>query len=160
MKVRIQKVSSAVLYVMLAITIVVLVMFYAGGEAPDNQRVIADATMSQPTYTDTLIYWIYVLLGTTILVTVIGAIYQFVSALIDSPVQALKSLIGIILLVVVMVISWNVGSGDPLNMPAYDGAENVYKWLKLTDMFLYTIYTLMVVLILLMFGFGISKKFK
>jgi hypothetical protein len=145
---------------MLVVTLVILGLFFFGGEAPADQRVIADASMSQPANTDSLIYWMYALLGITILVTIVGALYKFVSALIDSPLQALKSLIGIILLVVVLVVSWNVGSGVPLNMPAYDGTENVYEWLKLTDMFLYTIYTLMAVLILLMFGFGIAKKFK
>ncbi|MDR0988391.1 MAG: hypothetical protein LBM06_02880 [Prevotellaceae bacterium] len=160
MKVRIQKISSAALYVMLVVTLIILGLFYFGGETPVAQRVVADTSMSEPLQTDTLIYWMYVLLVATVVVTLLGALYKFVAGLIDSPLAAVKSLIGLILLAAVMVISWNVGSGEPLKMPAYDGTENVYEWLKLTDMFLYTIYVLMGVLILLMLFFGVAKKFK
>mgnify|MGYP000133497847 FL=1 len=73
---------------------------------------------------------------------------------------AIKSLLGLILIIVVLVISWAMGSDQPLVMPGYDGAENVPFWLKLTDMFLYTIYIMMGAMILLIFGFGIAKKFK
>ena len=78
----------------------------------------------------------------------------------DSPKAALKSLLGLILIVVVLIVSWIMGSDQPLVMQGYSGTENVPFWLKLTDMFLYTIYILMGALILLMFGFGIAKKFK
>ena len=29
-----------------------------------------------------------------------------------------------------------MGSGTPMNIPGYEGTDNVYFWLKLTDMFL------------------------
>lgn len=158
MKVRIQKISGTVLYVILAITLVIIGMFFFGGE--DANRIVNDPEMSQPLYTDPLIYWIYVLMGVTIVVTLLAAIFQFVSSLMDSPKEAVKSLIGIIALVILLVVSWSMGSGDTLYLPSYDGTDNVPFWLKLTDMFLYSIYFMMGALILLIFGFGIAKKFK
>ena len=116
MKVRIQKVSSTALYVMLAITLVILGVFFFGGETPLDQRIVADPALSEPAQTDALIYWMYILLAVTDIVTVGAAIFQFVSGFIESPKNAIKSL--------------------------------------------YTIYILMAVMILLIFGFGIAKKFK
>ena len=160
MKVRIQKVSGTVLYVMLAITLVILGMFFFGGETPLDQRLVADTAMEEPAQTDALIYWMYILFGIAVIITIAAAIYQFVTGFIDSPMTAIKSLLGLILIIVVLVISWAMGSDQPLVMPSYDGAENVPFWLKLTDMFLYTIYIMMGAMILLIFGFGIAKKFK
>ena len=160
MKVRIQKVSGTVLYVMLAITLVILGMFFFGGETPLDQRLVADTAMEEPAKTDALIYWMYILFGIAVIITIAAAIYQFVTGFIDSPMTAIKSLLGLILIIVVLVISWAMGSDQPLVMPGYDGAENVPFWLKLTDMFLYTIYIMMGAMILLIFGFGIAKKFK
>ena len=153
---KIQKVSGSVLYVILAITIIVAGLFFFGGEDPNP--LVPD--MSQPVYTDSLIYLMYVLLGITIVITLAAAVYQFVMNFIDSPKAAIKSLASIIVLVGLLIVTWAAGSKQALVMPGYDGAENVPFWLKLTDMFLYTIYIMMAVLILLILGFGISKKFK
>ena len=95
----------------------------------------------------------------TVCVTVLAAIFQFVSNFMDSPKEAVKSLIGIIALVVLLIVSWSMGSGEALVLPGYDGTDNVPFWLKLTDMFLYSIYFMMGALILLIFGFSIRKKF-
>ena len=158
MKVRIQKISGTVLYAILAVTLVIIGVFFFGGE--DTNRIVNDPEMAQPLYTDLLIYWMYVLMAITVVVTVVAALFQFVSNFMDSPKEAIRSLVGILALVVIMIVSWSIGSGDALNMPGYDGTDNVPFWLKLTDMFLYTIYFMMGVLILLIFGFGIAKKFK
>lgn len=155
---KIQKISGTVLYVILAITIVIVGLFFFGGE--DTNRIVADPEMSQPLYTDSIIYLIYALLGVTILATLAGALYQFVASFMDSPAKALKSLIGIIALAAVVIISWSIGSEEPLVLQGYDGTENVPFWLKITDMFLYSLYFLMGTLILLILGFGIANKFK
>ncbi|MEG1685073.1 MAG: hypothetical protein RR319_03895 [Bacteroides sp.] len=154
MKVKIQKISSSVLYGILAISLVILGLFFFGGTVDPN------AEMIEPVYTDPLIYWMYALLGVTIAITLAAAIFQLISNFMDAPKEAIKSLVGVAALVVLLIFSWVIASGEPLVMPAYDGAENVPFWLKLTDMFLYTIYFMMGAMILLIFGFSIAKKFK
>ena len=158
MKIKIQKISSSILYVILVVTLVILGMFFFGGE--DTNRIVSDAEMSQPLYTDPLIYWIYILLGVTIIVTILAAIFQFATSFMDSPKEAIKSLLGLIAMVVLLVVTYSIGSGEPLVLPAYDGTDNVPFWLKITDMFLYSFYFMMGVAILLILGFGIAKKFK
>lgn len=159
-KFKIQNVSGTALLVMLLLSVVVVAMFFLGGETPVEQRLVADTSLSEPAQTDLLIYWMYILFGVTVAVTLVAALYQLVTGFIDSPKTTLKSLLGVVLLVVIMIVSWAIGSGEPLVMPGYEGTENVPFWLKLTDMFLYTIYILMGITVLLIVGFGITKKFK
>ncbi len=138
------KVSYYVLYAMFALILVVLGLFFFGGDA-QGAAVMAgvDPEMWQPANTDALLYLMYGLFAVAVIATILAAIFQFGSALKDNPVNAVKSLIGLILLVLVLVVSWAMGSEETLRMPGYDGAENVPFWLKLTDMFLYSIYFLL-----------------
>ena len=138
------KVSYYVLYAMFALILIVLGLFFFGGDA-QGAAVMAgvDPEMWQPANTDALLYLMYGLFAVAVIATIVAAIFQFGSALKDNPVSAIKSLICLILLVLVMVVSWAMGSEETLRMPGYDGTENVPFWLKLTDMFLYSIYFLL-----------------
>ena len=159
-KFKIQRASGLVLTVMLVISLVIFGLFFWGGETPMEQRVVADPTLSEPLYTDAILYWNYVLFVLGVIAMLVGALYKFGSTFIDSPKTALKSLVGLIALILVLVVTWAIGDATPLVMPGYEGTENVPSWLKVTDMFLYTIYIEVGAMILLMLGFGISKKIK
>jgi hypothetical protein len=148
------KISYYVLYVLFAITLVVLGLFYFGGEAV--QSVIPD--MAEPKYTDALIYLNYGLFALVVFATLVAFIFQFVTALKDNPINALKSLGGVFILIVVLIVSWLIGSEEPLVITGYEGGDNVPFWLKLTDMFLYSTYFLLVVTLLAMIISGIKKK--
>lgn len=149
------KVSYYVLYAMFAAILVVLGLFYFGGQDPNP----INAEMAQPLYTDALLYLAYGLLGLAVVVTGVAFLLQFGSALKDSPLAAIKSLIGVILLVAVLVVSWSMGNEEALQLQGYDGGENVPFWLKLTDMFLYSTYFLLTVAVLAIVASGVRKKF-
>ena len=100
----------------------------------------------------------YALFGVAIAATVIGAVFQFGAALKDNPANAIKSLLGLVLLVVVLVVAWAMGDGTPMQIQGYDGTDNVPFCLKLTDMFLYSIYILLFVTIVAIIVSGIKKK--
>jgi len=139
---------------MFAAILVVMGLFYMGGEMATP--IVPD--MSNPANTDALLYLMYGLFGIAVVVTVIAFVFQFGTALKDNPMGAIKSLVGIILLVAVLVISWVMGSDETLVLPGYDGSENVPFWLKLTDMFLYTIYFLLAATVVAILGSSIKKK--
>ncbi len=157
---KIQKVSGAVLGVLLIATLGVLCLFFLGSETPVEQRLVADLSKEEPAYTDVLMSWIYILFGLAVVVSLSGVFYKFVARCIVSPRSALRSLLGVMLLVVVLAVSWCMGSDRPLNMPGYDGTENVPFWLKVSDMFLYAIYTLLGIALALIAGFGIVRRFR
>ena len=94
-----------------------------------------------PEHTETLIYLMYAMFGICVAVTVIGAIAQFGAALRDNPKSAIKSLIGLVLFVVVLVVSYGMGSDSPVVL-ADGSAYTDTGWLKITDMLIYSIYFL------------------
>ncbi|MCD8184501.1 MAG: hypothetical protein LUE99_17150 [Bacteroides sp.] len=153
------KVSYYVLYAMLAVILIVLGLFYFGGDAQGDAVLMSvDSEMWQPAQTEALLYLMYGLFGLAVVATVAAFLFQFGTALKDNPAKALKSLVGVIILAVVVVIAWAMGSGEPLNIPGYSGTDNVPFWLKIADMFLYTIYILLGATILAIIASSIKKK--
>ena len=128
------RMSYYALYVCFALILVVLGMFYFVGY---NNPV---GEYNEPAHTETLIYLMYAMFGICVAVTLVGAIAQFGAALKDNPMSAVKSLLGIVLLVVVLVVFYGMGS-DATIMTG-DGLYTDTFWLKITDMLIYSIYFL------------------
>ena len=130
--------------------LVVLGMFYFVGY---NNPV---GEYNEPAHTETLIYLMYGMFGVCVAVTLVGAIAQFGAALRDNPMSAVKSLLGIVLLVVVLVVSYSMGS--EATIMTGDGPYSDAFWLKITDMFLYSIYILFAGTVLAIIFSSIKKK--
>ncbi len=130
------KVSYYVFYVCIALILVVLGMFFGVGYNETNA-----AGLLEPANTPALMYLMYGMFAVTVVATLIGAIAQFGGALKDNPKGAIKSLLGLILLVVLLIVTYNVGSSETVVLG--DGSEySDATMLKVTDMFLYSTYVL------------------
>lgn len=154
------KISYYALYVMFAVIAVVIGLFYFGGDAQGNDVITGvDPEMWQPANTNALMFLTYALLGIAVAATALAAIFQFGSALKDNPVNAIKSLIGVILLGALLFITWSLGSEEKLAIQGYDGTDNVPFWLKISDMFLYTVYSLLSITIIAIVVSFLKKSF-
>jgi len=130
------KVSYYIFYVLIALIIVVLGLFFGVGY--DNPM----GEYNAPEHTETLILLMYAMLAVCVLVTVIGGLAQFALSLKDDPKGAVKSLIALALFAGVLVVAYVMGSDAPLAMA--DGSQYTdATWLKLSDMMLYAIYLLL-----------------
>ena len=143
---KIHRTSRITLIVGILISIIVLALFYFGGQVADHEKVAAD--MSQPRFTDLILYWCYILLVVTVVVLIAFAIIDFARGLKDNPKKAMSGFLAIIALGALLVVTYIMGDGTLLNIPGYDGTDNVPTMLKLTDMWLYSCYFMMVVTIL------------
>ncbi|MDR0939022.1 MAG: hypothetical protein LBN29_06690 [Mediterranea sp.] len=152
------KVSYYVLYALFAVIIAVLLIFYLGGDARGTAEAIpgVDPSMAQPIYTGLLIYLMYGLFLLAVALTVIAAVFQFGAALKDNPGGAIKSLLGLVLLVVLLVVTYTMGDGTNMHIQGYEDLSEF--WFKITDMFLYSIYILLGVTILAMLFSAIKKR--
>ena len=157
-KFRIQNASGAVLWVLLGVTAVVLALFFLGGETPPGERLVADLTKDEPLHTDALLVWMYVLLGVAVAATLGTMAHRFLRRWAASPREALRPLAGAGLLTLVLGMAWLCGSDRPLDMPGYDGGGNTPFWLRLADMFLYTVYVLLGVAVVVVIGFAVRKR--
>ena len=130
------KVSYYVFYVCIALILVVLGMFFGVGYNETNA-----AGLVEPANTPALMYLMYGMFAVTVIATLIGAIAQFGGALKDNPKGAVKSLLGLILLVVLLSVTYK--SGSYANVVLGDGSEySDVTMLKVSDMLLYSTYVL------------------
>ncbi len=138
---KIHRTSKMTLIIGVIVSIAVMAMFYLGGQVPAQEKLVAD--MSQPKFTDIVLYWAYALLAITIAVLVIFALVSFLKQLKNSPKKALGGFLAILALAALMIVAYLMGDGTLLNIPGYDGADNQPKTLKLTDMWLFSSYIML-----------------
>lgn len=128
---KLSKILSIVLYAILAITLVFAGLFYFGGD-------VVGATYYTPVYTETFINWgIALVIGTA----VITLLFEIVR-LIFNPKNAVRSLVSIAIIALVIFIAYSMSDATILNLPGYEGSDNVPSMLILSDTFLYTMYFL------------------
>ena len=129
------KVSYYVFYVCVALILVVLGMFYCVGY---NNPV---GEYNEPQNTEALMYLMYAMFGVSVIITLLGALAQFAGALKDNPKSAIKSLLGLILLIVLLVVTYNMGSAETVVLG--DGTQySDVTMLKVSDMLIYSTHVL------------------
>lgn len=143
---KISRTARYTLYIGVIVSLVVMGLYYLGGQVPAHEQLVAD--MSQPKFTDLVLYWAYVLLVITVVVLIGFAIAGFAKGLKESPKKALSGLLAILALAALLVITFVIGDGTLLNIPGYEGNHNVPPVLKMTDMWLYSSYVMFAVTIL------------
>jgi len=143
---KIHRTSRTALLIGVIISIVVMGVFYLGGQASVQDKIIAD--LSQPKYTDIVLYWAYVLLAITIVVLIGFAIISFFKQLKEAPKKALSGFLVLLGLIGLLIVAYLMGDGTLLNIPGYDGADNQPQTLKITDMWLYSCYFMLIATVL------------
>ena len=129
------KVSYYIFYILIALILVVLGLFFGVG----YENPVGD--YNAPQHTETLLFLMYAMLGVCAIVTVFGSLAQFFVGLKDNPKGAMKSLVFVGLFIAVLAVAYSMGSDAPVVMG--DGTEFADAgWLKLADMTLYAIYFL------------------
>lgn len=155
---KIHKTSKMVLYAIIGITVLILAVFFFGGEVQVEERVVP--TISEPRYTDLLMYWVYALLAISVLVLIAFAVSDFISSWKSRPKSAFRSLLVVLAFVAMLIITFAMGSGTPLNIVGYTGVGNVPIFLKITDMWLYSIYLMVAVNVLALLFSSLLKSGK
>jgi len=140
---KIRKISSWTLLASAVISVAVLVIFYTGGVVNPGEE------MKEYAQTNLLINWVYVLFGLTVLSTFIFALWQFINLFRTNAKSALTALGVLVGFAAIMLIAYSIGDGTPLPMINSDSAEyNTETWLKVTDMWIYSIYILIAMIVL------------
>ena len=141
------KILRILLIVLLAISALLTVLFYAGGE---------DIT-GDPAYTNIFILWAYVLTGIAVGFTIIFPIIQMIT----NPKNAKKGLLGIVALVIVVGIAYMLSSTEQLGITNVDLVQyDVPSTLKYAGTMIHSIYVLAIVAIVSMIYTEVAKIFK
>ncbi len=140
---KIHRTSRTTLLIGVIISIVVMALFYLGGQVSAEEMLIAD--MSQPKFTDIVLFWAYALLAITIVVLLSFAIVDFLKKLKESPRKALSGFLVLLGMAAMLIITFVIGDDSLLNIPGYDGADNNPSTLKMTDMWLFSAYIMLII---------------
>lgn len=136
-------------YVMIGLTAVFVIMFYLGGEIPNQ-------AYTTPVYSDLLIRWATILFFATAALAIIFPIIQ----LIVNPKGAIKGLMGLVGLGLIILVSYGMSDATLLNLPGYAGADNNPDTLQFADTVLYTMYILGVGAIVAIVGTEIIRRLR
>ena len=146
------KLSSIVLYILFAATVVVSLLFYLGGYVDPNAEYV------EPVYTNSLMLLMYAFFAIATIIVLITQTIEFGKKAISAPKAALKSIAGIALLVVLLVVTYFMSDGKQVEVL---GVEPISEtWVRLVDMQLYSAYILSGIALVLMAVGGFFKKIK
>lgn len=129
-----------------------VVVFTIGGN--EGTLEVAGDILDIPNYTDPLFYFCYVLLGLAILASLYSVGVEFIGKCKSDKKAAIKSVCGILLLAIICVVCWFLGSPEEIQILGYEGSENVGFWAQMTDTVLYATYILAAVtVVVIIWGF-------
>ena len=152
---KIRKISSWALIATWILSIGILLLFFLGGyDAPMG----VDGEWKNPTYTGELLMWGYFLLGICALGMVLFGLAQFTLKFKTNAKSSLMGLGVIVGFVILLVVAYSIGDPTPLPNINVDSQDfNVPSWLKITDMWIYTMFTLIVLAIIAMVWGAVKK---
>lgn len=138
------KIPTGVLWFCTLITLILSVGFYY---AYFNQSVDTESTELSA-----LLIWLFTLFIITVGIGLIFSFFYLIRRWKEDPKKMIRSAVITLVSGLLLLVTWILGSGNPLPLIGYKGNENTYVWLKLTDMWLYSIYILLGIGLLALFG--------
>ena len=135
-------IPKVTLLVLMLVGILAAVMFFVGGS--EGSLEVAGDFLNIPKFTDTLLYWIYVLVAVVILVTFGFVIAKLVETFKVDPKRGLTS-VGVVLAAMALcVLCWVLGSPEKIEILGYEGTDNVGAMARMSDAIMYLVYILTV----------------
>lgn len=133
---KIRKVSSWTLLASIGISLIVVLIFFFGGSHMEGENKVYE-------FIGLLLSWTYILFIVCVIAALYFALMGIINAFKHDKKSALMSMGGFALLVIVLLISYAIGDTTKMANLNIDSAKfNTPHWLKISDMFLYSIYTM------------------
>lgn len=147
-----KKISSIVLWVLFALSLVVLILFLTAEK--ESVQLTTGQFTDVSTQLSTFLYWMYVVVGLSVVLLILFAIKTIASDV----KAALGGLIGVALFAILMIACY-FASGETEFSRIVNGETQVFSetTMKMIDMWIYSIYVLVGVTVLLIVGFGAKR---
>jgi hypothetical protein len=138
----INKISSYVFIALMIASAAILGMFFFVGY--DNYTTLNNSSVSDPQFTDLLMYWMYALVVFGVAIVVLFVIIRFLASLKTNPRRAMNGVIGIALIAALFGAAYSLASDEPIRT-AGGGVFDVKSDLILSDIVIYVQYVLIAV---------------
>lgn len=155
---KISRISRWTLYALSAVTVVLIGLFFLGGNVLPENQFEELVGIPEPNFTNALLYWIYALLALTVIAVLGFSVMGFINNFRYNKKRAINSLVTLLVFAALLVVAYVIGDGTPLNILGYEGPDNVPVMLKLVDMWIYSVYILMSLTILAILFSPLIKK--
>ncbi|MDR0348740.1 MAG: hypothetical protein LBH90_04515 [Tannerella sp.] len=153
---KIRRISSWAFIACIVISLIVFGLFFLGGSEDPYK-----GEYWTPTYTGLLLQWQYILFALSVVAILLFGMWQFISVFKTNPKGGLMGLIVVVLFAVMLIATYALGSDIKLPIMGEDIQKyNVPFWLKIADMWLYSTYILIVLIVLAMIGGSVKKLMK
>jgi hypothetical protein len=126
------------------ITCGIFIYFYSG--------IINISDSSDITGIEFILNWLYLIFALSLGVTCFFSFVRFFSRWKRNPISILQPLILTVALIALLAGAYVAGNSDTLLIQGYEGNENTSFWLKLTDMWLFSLYVLLALALIFLFG--------
>ncbi|MBP5457919.1 MAG: hypothetical protein J6Y37_15625 [Paludibacteraceae bacterium] len=144
------KISQIALIAMLAISVIVALLFFLGGD------VDPDAEYVEPKNTGLLLTWAYILVGAVCVVTLAAAGIGFATKIASDPKSATTSLVSIVALALLLCITYFAADTTPL--PLVDGTQQSEFDLRISGMCIVSAFILAgIAAFVSLFGFLVKR---
>ena len=140
------KASRIVFYILMAVSLAIIVLFFFVGFGDTD--IYNGNEMRSPMFTDALLYWIYVLTILAVVLVLVFSTSAFAKSLATNPKAAMKSVIGVLAVVLLFVVAYALSSDAPIMVndkplsTSNDGTPVAASAYILTDVLLYVQYVL------------------
>ena len=128
------------LWVLMLVGIVATALFFLGGS--EGSLEVAGDFLNIPKFTDTLLYWIYVLVALVILVTFGFVLAKLAETFKVDPKRGLTSVLVVLAAAGLIALCWFLGSPEKVEILGYEGTDNVGNMARMSDAILYLVYIL------------------
>jgi hypothetical protein len=146
------KIISIILWILMGVSILLVILFYFGKVVPGTK----ETNLEEPVITQTILVWTYILFFLT---AGLALIFPIINVILN-PKSAKQGLFIFLGAVVLIFIAYNLASDQVLDMPGYDGKDNVPNTLKLAGTGLMVAYILAGLAVLSILYSEIVKYFK
>ena len=135
---KIRRISSWALIITCILSAAVLLLFFLGGDQPK-----LNGEWWYPTHTDELLYWGYFLLGICAIGMILFGVSQFANKFKADPKSSLMTIGVVAAFALLLFITYSIGDTTPLpNINEDSQPFNVPVWLKVVQMWIYSMYIL------------------
>ena len=154
----IRRISSWTLYIVVFINIAVFGIFFFGGEMKE----ILVPNIWNPVYIGTLITWLYILLGLCITSMLAFGLTQFINKLIHNPKASLQTFAVFAGVGLLLFLAYYFADDTPFPMTSINEDTrqfNVEFWLKVIDMWIFSIIGLISIAAAVIIWGSLKKSF-
>jgi hypothetical protein len=145
------------LWVLLALDIVFILMFFLGGSAGSLE--VAGDFLDIPKFSDAFLFWNYFLFGLVVLITLAVVVVEFANNWKHNRRKALSTLGVVCGFVALACLCWFLGSPEKIDIIGYEGTDNQGTWAQVADAVIYACYFLFIATIgTMIWGFIHTKK--